>query len=106
MRIVSIPFNQWSKRRIAEGKKTATSRSSKYGEPGDRFWCNGVLWKLTDVIEIPLQEVIDKHFRVEGAVTRKELINVWNEIHPKHTYERNPNRPVWFHRFEQVHKRE
>ena len=38
---IKIPFNDWSKQKLAEEKKCATSRRTKYGEKGDIFTING-----------------------------------------------------------------
>lgn len=67
-----IPFNTWSKKKIAEGKKFCTSRSRIYKD--DRVV--GVLYASWWLIRKYL-------YKAEGADSPEELQRVINKIHRK-----------------------
>jgi len=94
---IEIPFNKWSRDRLEQGQKTATTRTSRYGDPGDTFVVDGRKYELTHVIKVEL-EVVARHFwGVEGCNYPNQFCEVWKEIHPHKGYE--PDWEVWLHLF-------
>lgn len=99
---IIIPFNDWSKKRLALGVKTATSRNKKYGEPGDYFEVNlgdqgTVRYELVFVKKKRLVDIAKHNWKSEGCTDELEFIKVWCDIHPKKGFE--PRQEVWYHSF-------
>lgn len=65
-----IPFNKWSRERIAQGRKTCTSRTKLYYDP-----------RVTKIEIMPLSRVRDERWREEGADSPEEFVKVWKSIH-------------------------
>lgn len=85
---------------MKEGKKTATSRTKKYGEVGDYFNIDGWWFQLTGVDKRSLHDVVTFHLGEEGARNRQEFIEIWNTIHPKRGFVGSDE--VWFHAFKEL----
>lgn len=92
---VDIPFNDWSTERHEEGEKTATTRTSKSGEPGDTFEDNGTVYELTHVVKLPLGIVAKHFYEEEGACNPDDFVAVWEDIHPRKGFD--PEWKVWLH---------
>ena len=97
--MINIPMNDWSKARLFNQTKKATSRYKKYGEVGDKFEVDGFRYELELVIKVPLWFVIEDLYLSEGACSSKELQKVWEDIHPKRGY--RPFDEVWYHHFKE-----
>lgn len=97
---IDIPFNDWSTKRHKYGEKTATTRTKKYGSPGDRFTDAGRTYELTHVVKVPLEIVAESFNRYEGAEGRFEFEQVWKDIHYKRGFE--PDWDVWLHLYREV----
>jgi hypothetical protein len=97
---VTIPFNDWSRQRIEKGIKTATTRYKKYGEPGDYFISNGVVYRIIQVIRTNIGFVAANYFFEEGALSHEDFVSVWAHIHPGRGF--RPDDLVWYHLFERV----
>lgn len=65
-----LPFNSWSRERIAKGKKICTSRNDKYDDP-----------RVSFVLFLPLRIVRDFLWLEEGATGPAEFEKVWRSIH-------------------------
>ena len=96
---IKIPFNQWSKNRLVNQTKKATSRYQKYGKVGDTFKVDGVEYELELVIKLPLWFIAEDLYHSEGAKSVEEFVAVWREIHPKRGYK--PYDEVWYHHFKE-----
>lgn len=94
---VDIPFNEWSEERLREGRKAATCRTSRYGDPGDSFSAAGRQWTLTHVLRVPLHVVKDHFYELEGCESPEEFVDVWEDIHYRRGYD--PEWRVWLHLF-------
>ena len=79
---VEIPFNDWSKKRLRTGK-VATSRSKRYGNPGDTFVFDGIKYKIILVRQLPLWFIRDCLWGCEGAIAPWEFVTEWKKIHYK-----------------------
>ena len=96
---MEIPMNDWSKRRLFNQTKKATSRYKKYGEVGDTFTVGGFRYELELVIKVPLWFVVEDLYLSEGACSSDELREVWIGIHPNRGY--RPFDLVWYHHFKE-----
>ena len=87
---IKIPFNEWSKNRLDDMVKCATSRNKKYGEQNDYFIFEGTKYIVTMVKKLPLWFVAQELFMTEGCRNPDEFKAVW-EIHPskKRIYSRS-----------------
>ena len=98
---IRIPFKEWSKKLLKQGKKTATSRTKQYGKKDDYFEIDGYWFQLTDdPVKLTLHDVTMFHLYDEGAETKQEFVDIWNEIHPRRGYQANDE--VWFHSFKEI----
>ncbi len=97
---IEIPFNDWSLDRLKAGKKTATSRTKKYGNPGDLFRVGDGEYVLTAITEKPLKEIAEHYFKAEGAESSDEFIEVWRSIHRKKGFV--PDQIVFYHEFANI----
>lgn len=95
-----IPMNGWSEDKLYKGQKTATTRTTRYGDPGDRFEAVGNIYALTHVVKVPLEVVADHFWEEEGCEDRAEFLEVWNDIHYRRGYESDWE--VWLHLFRKV----
>jgi len=107
---IEIPFNDWSKERLMDQSKKATSRNKKYGKVGDNFivykpknhpdkYTLIAVYEIELIIEIPLWFVAEDLYRSEGAESKEEFVKVWEEIHPRKGY--RPFDLVWYHHFKE-----
>jgi len=78
---IDIPFNDWSKNKLIQCKKIATSRSKKYGEVGDFFEFQGDKYIIVMIKKLPLWFIADVLYDSEGADSPDEFRNVWAKIH-------------------------
>lgn len=81
---MKLPFNDWSKSRIKQGRKFCTSRTKKYDDK-----------QVTDIWQVTLRFVKQYLWQVEGADSPEEFEEVWNSIHPKKKF--NPEQMVYVH---------
>lgn len=95
--LTTLPFRPEFDPKIADGSKTATARSKRYGLPGDRLQTRVGVVVLDSVEQVPLGVVAQQHYAVEGCKTPSEFVAIWWRIHPRVGYD--PEKVVWFHRF-------
>mgnify|MGYP000508473649 CR=1 FL=1 len=103
---IEIPFNKWSKERLYEERKCATTRNKKYGNVGDWF---EVIFKdkdeirkyqLIEVTKTLLRSVASFRWKEEGADSPEEFKKIWKEIHPRKGW--MAEQEVWFHLFREL----
>ena len=103
---IEIPFNEWSKERLYDERKTGTTRNKKYGEVGDWFEVifpdkdESRKYQLIEVTKTKLISVRDFAFEAEGCNNEEEFEKVWKQIHPKKGFV--PNQQVWYHGFREL----
>lgn len=78
-----IPFNKWSKERIAQGRKFCTSRNVIYDDERVDFVAQFPLWIVTKYL-----------WQIEGADSPEEFKKIWRAIH-RGKYQ--PHKMVWVH---------
>lgn len=98
-REVNIPFQPEFKDSMLAGNKTATTRTSRFGRPGDWFPAFGRIFVLTEVYQIRLSLAIYRFHQDEGFSSPGEFINCWDRLHPRVTYAERRARLVYLHRF-------
>ena len=96
-----IPFLPEFLPKIRSGVKTATSRTKRYGRPGEVLEAtDGIRIQLREVRETTLRNVSQYYFRQEGVSTPREFIAIWEALHSATGW--TPNRKVWLHLFRYV----
>lgn len=98
-REVKLPFQPEFKEPMLSGKKTATTRTTRFGQPGDRFQAFGRTFILTEVYRTVLYNIVFNHYEEEGFTYPQAFIECWNKIHRRVSYTQRPARLVYFHRF-------
>jgi hypothetical protein len=96
---VKIPFQSEFKDRMLSEQKTYTTRTKRYGRPGDWFKAFGAFFTLIEVFEVHLNFVADTCYIGEGFDSRQDFIACWNKLHPNVTFEEKRDRTVYLHRF-------
>lgn len=94
----TLPFRDDMAEAIRAGRKTATSRTKKYGEVGDVLATKAGPVKLTRILGIQLREVALHFYNEEGFDSPAEFRAVWSEIHPRAGF--RPEERVYVHFFE------
>jgi len=99
---IDIPFNEWSIEKLTAGIKRATTRTKKYGEPGDIFPVklnNGLTatYQLDFVVQLPLWFIARYLHKTEGADIQKEFEDVWHGIHSRKKW--TGHELLWYHYF-------
>lgn len=94
---IEIPFMQEFEPLILTGKKSATSRTKRYGYPDDYFKVGGRYFSLVSANKMKLGEVAENHYLEEGFNSDMEFIKCWKKLHPRKGYD--PEQIVWFHKF-------
>lgn len=96
---IQIPFRPHFKQTIIQGHKIATSRTKKYGKPGDEFEAFGYVFVIERQEYISLGVVANRHYEAEGFETPEQFKDEWMQIHPRRGYDSEQKVWVhWFHR--------
>ena len=98
--MIDIPFLAMWEDAMVAGVKTCTTRSKRYGKPGDRFVAFGRTFELVDVQKKCLGDVADGLWQQEGCHSPQEFRAVWSKIHPRRQYQYWDMR--WVHFFKLV----
>lgn len=98
--IINIPFNLWSRQKLEDGVKSATTRRKRYGLPGDQFIVNDRAYELTAVKRVTLETVKNECWKVEGCNNADHFKKIWVEIHRRMGF--IPHMRVWIHFFKEV----
>ena len=81
-RLIPAPkFHPLMWKRVQEGRKIATTRKERLGEPGDWWEQDGVLYRIVDVMEVQFGTVTTDFYRVEGFETPEAFEIFWIRIH-------------------------
>ncbi len=94
---ITIPFRAHFRDAIIQGRKTVTSRTRKYGKPGDEFEAFGFVFVVDRLERVRLATVANQHFQVEGFSNPEQFKNEWMDIHPRRGYDSEQR--VWLHWF-------
>ena len=98
MEKVEIPFLPEWETLMLTGKKSATSRTKRYGSPGDYFEAFGRVFILTNVYRIRLASVAYYHYLEEGCNSDFHFRKIWERLHPRKGY--CPEQKVYIHIFQ------
>jgi hypothetical protein len=96
---IDMPFLRESKEAMVSGKKRASTRTRRYGYPGDWFKQFGRTFILTSVQRTFLDIVVRDRYLEEGFASPSEFIECWDRLHPRVPYAERPTRVVFYHRF-------
>jgi len=100
--LIEIPFTEDMALAIIEGRKRCTTRSKKYGRPGDVFRVEHdsrfETLIITQIERYPLSLVAEKYYGAEGFSSEDEFKEKWRQLHPRRGY--RPNDWRWAHFFE------
>jgi len=99
---IKIPFNGWSLHALRESNKVCTSRSKCYGKPGNVFIVGDLQFELLGVSKLPLWFVKYCLFKQEGAKSPEEFQDVWDGIHYRKQFWKDPGRLVHVHFFKNI----
>lgn len=78
---ITIPFSDPMEDANRQLIKTCTSRSKRYGNPGDTFRSGGYIFKLLDVIEFRLSFICERLYRLEGFDSPEAFEIAWRSYH-------------------------
>ncbi|QLH74998.1 MAG: hypothetical protein HPY73_05785 [Methanomassiliicoccales archaeon] len=92
-----IPFIDEMASAALSGRKTMTSRTRRYGRPGDTFRIEGRRFRLISVRKECLVAVAYLYYEAEGFDSPQAFIDCWNMLHPRRRYRHD--QMVWVHRF-------
>ncbi len=95
---IQIPFRPHFKDAIIGGHKIATSRTTKYGSPGDEFEAFGYVFVLERQERARLGIVAAMHYAEEGFSSKSQFITEWIDDHPERGY--HTEQKVWLHWFQ------
>lgn len=79
--MITIPFSDPMEEANSQLKKTCTTRSKKYGEPGDTFQSGGYVFKLVEVTPFVLGFVGNRLYRLEGCEHPDDFVKLWRSLH-------------------------
>jgi len=94
---IQIPFRPHFKDAIITGRKTATSRTTKYGSPGDEFEAFGYVFVIERHRRLRIEFVANQLYAVEGFDSPLEVLKEWRSIHTVEGFD--PEQRVWVHWF-------
>lgn len=94
---LEIPFMSLFKDAVLYGRKTCTSRTRKYGEPGDVFTAFGAQFRIVRVERLPLKYVATIYHQEEGFCDASGFISAWRKLHQVRGYV--PDQVVYVHFF-------
>ncbi len=97
---VKIPFQEDFRERMLEGLKTCTSRTKKYGNPGDFFQIFGTTFQIIDVKQHYLGFVAKFLYVDEGFQRSSDFEQIWQKLHPIKGWQ--PAQIVFTHYFKRV----
>ena len=97
MERIQIPFLAEFEGVMLTGKKTATSRTKRYGWPDDYFEAFGRQYTLISVSRLSLARIRWDHYLDEGLNSDYEFVKIWERLHPRKGFV--ADQVVYFHCF-------
>ena len=82
---------------MTRGEKTGTTRTRRFGSPGDKFFIFGTWFIITHVVVKELHQVAHNHYEEEGFDSSQGFISMWKRLHPIRGY--RPMDTGYFHKF-------
>lgn len=98
-KIVKIPFKERFREPMLNETKDLTTRTKKYGEPGDFFEAFGALFTLVKVERKRLSYSAE-NWRREGCSSFGDFMNLWKELHPVKRID--TEELFWVHQFRKM----
>ena len=97
---IILPFNKWSRQKLALKLKQCTTRTHRAGKAGDNFFVGMTEFILTAVMETTLAIVARDFYKEEGCDSPEEFMKVWCELHPINKWK--PEQRVFLHWFAEL----
>lgn len=99
-----FPFVPRFREAILAGRKTATTRTKRYGGQWDRFDIGGdrTIMLTAPPARLTLGGIALNRWRSEGCKSPEDFMKAWADLHPTRGYQGLDL--VWFHRFRLVEK--
>ena len=86
-KVVQIPFIPELEEKLVLGKVLMTSRTRRYGDPGDTFTIEYLKrphnFKILGVIKLELEVVAREFHEEHGFKTPNHYREAWKKLHPK-----------------------
>lgn len=98
MKRVKIPFYPRFEKPMLAGTKRCTARTSKKGNPGDRFEAFGAEFEIERVDRRTPDEIARTMWYLEGCASEDDFRATWRKIHPRLPW----TRLVYLHWFRRV----
>ena len=100
MGTLRVKFREDFGPKLANGEKTATTRTKPLGRPGEHFLALGGRYVILTVEKLTLGEVAADHHREEGFPSPAGFRAVWTSLHPREGW--NPKQLAFYHTFARV----
>ncbi len=101
---ITMPFSEDMAKAVINGRKTATTRTKRYGAEKDTFVVNyrgqKVTCRILTIHAIELERVAFGWCKEEGFDSVEGFIDKWKELHPRKGYV--PGQKVYLHQFEAI----
>lgn len=97
---VKIPFKPYFRERLLDGTKTATTRTKRFGRPGDWFPAYGATFTILQVLVVNLHLVRRDYYTHEGFKEPHEFESCWISIHRRKGWQ--GGQQVYLHLFERT----
>ena len=95
--LINIPFQYSFKDKMLNNGKTCTSRTKKYGNPGDKFEIFGATFVITKITRLSLNFIANHLFEEEGCNSPGNFRSVWLTLHERSGW--RPLQRVYVHFF-------
>lgn len=99
---INLSFLEDFRPAMLEERKTATSRTRKYGSPGDTFAVFGATFVIVEVFQQRLSEVKNELYKAEGCPTPAAFECIYTRLHPRVGFQ--PDKVVYVHIFKRIDK--
>lgn len=78
-----LPFEPGMAASVRAGVKTATTRTRRYGQPGDTLNSDAGPLRLIEARRVHLIDVARRWYRQEGFPSPESFLDTWRRLHPR-----------------------
>jgi hypothetical protein len=94
---IDLPFDELMREPMLKGEKICTSRTKRYGKPGDTFKAFDADYQILAITRMPVRVVANYLYPIEGFATPEGFKAMWCRLHPRLGYV--GDLPVYVHFF-------